>query len=279
MTDSLQLLASGSLSKMLTEHTQPVRYQLPVSDSLIDISDLMGRQIRLEHIGKIKCQHCERVTKKSFSQGYCYRCFQTLAQCDSCIMSPEKCHFDAGTCRDPEWGEQFCMTDHIVYLANSSGVKVGITRASQVPTRWMDQGAIQALPIARVATRKLSGLVEDLLRDQVSDRTNWRKMLKGDVEHLYLPAIRDELLDNAWNSIVALQKQHGVNAVQIIDDGESYEFEYPVEVFPDKIVTHNLDKTPVVEGLLQGIKGQYLLLETGVINIRKFGAYHVNFYA
>ena len=190
-------------------------------------------------------------------------------------MSPEKCHYDAGTCREPQWGDTHCMTDHIVYLANSSGVKVGITRLNQVPIRWMDQGAIQALPIVRVATRRLSGLIETLFKDQVADKTNWRKMLKGEVEYLHLPSIRDELMDNAWNDLMALQKEHGVQAIQFIDDGDEYEFEYPVEEYPSKIVTHNLDKNPSAEGVLKGIKGQYLILDTGVINIRKYGAYHV----
>ncbi len=272
------LLASGHLRKMQTEHSQPVRYQLPVGDELIDISALIGKAIRIEHSGLINCHHCGRKTKKSFNQGYCYPCFQKLAQCDSCIMSPEKCHFDAGTCREPEWGETHCMTDHIVYLANSSGVKVGITRVNQVPTRWMDQGAIQALPIFRVATRKLSGLVETIFKEQVADKTNWRKMLKGEVEFLHLPSIRDELLDNAWNDIVELQKTHGVQSIQVIDDGDEYEFEYPVLQYPTKVTTHNLDKQASVEGVLQGIKGQYLILDSGVINVRKFGAYEIELY-
>ncbi len=272
------VLASGHLRKMITDHAQPVSYQLPIGDQVIDISALIGHSIRIEYAGLINCGHCGAKTKKSFSQGYCYRCFQTLAQCDSCIMSPEKCHYDAGSCREPQWGETHCMTDHIVYLANSSGIKVGITRLNQVPTRWMDQGAIQALPIFRVATRKLSGLVETLFKEQVSDKTNWRKMLKGEVEYLHLPSIRDELLDNAWNHIVALQKEHGVQSIQVIDDGDEYEFEYPVDHYPSKVITHNLDKQPVVEGVLQGIKGQYLILDSGVINIRKFGSYQVNLY-
>ncbi len=273
-----QLLASGHIRKMKTEHSQPIRYQLPLDSQLCDMNSLIGTQIKLAHTGDIHCVHCGRKTKKSFSQGFCYPCFQKLAQCDSCIMSPEKCHYDAGTCRDPEWADEFCMTDHIVYLANSSGVKVGITRVNQVPTRWMDQGAIQALPIIRVATRKLSGLVETLLKNQVADKTNWRAMLKGDVDFLHLPSIRDEILDNAWNEITVLQKQYGLQAIQLIDDGDEYEFQYPVESHPKKVVSFNFDKTPVVEGRLQGIKGQYLILDTGVINLRKFGAYHIDLY-
>lgn len=276
---TFQLLASGHLAKMVVEHAQPVNYQLSLNDKLLELNPLIGTRVKLHFSGSIHCSHCGRKTKKSFNQGYCYPCFRSLAQCDSCIVSPEKCHYDAGTCREPEWGETFCMTDHIVYLANSSGVKVGITRASQVPTRWIDQGAIQALPIMRVATRQQSGLVEDILRQQVADKTNWRTMLKGAVEFIDLAAIRDQVLDNAWNDIVSLQNRFGIQAIDIIDSGELYEFEYPVEQYPTKITTHNLDKTAEVEGLLHGIKGQYLLLDNGVINLRKFGAYHIDFYA
>lgn len=276
---NLELLGSGHLDKMITRHARPVEYDLVLNDLRISLQPLLGKHLRLVYSGQINCLHCGRKTNKSFNQGYCFPCFKKLPQCDSCIMSPEKCHFEAGTCRQPEWGQEFCMTDHIVYLANASGIKVGITRLSQVPTRWMDQGAIQALPIFRVATRQQSGFVEDLLRGQVADKTNWRKMLSGKVEYLDLAGLRDEILDNAWNDIVALQKRFGVNAIQVIDRGELYEFEYPVQIYPEKIASHDLDKTATVEGVLQGIKGQYLILDTGVINIRKFGAYHIDFYA
>src|SRR5690554_3510233 len=159
----------GSIRKMLGTLGEPVRYALPLGDEQLPLNDLLGRTIRLEALGEIRCQHCNRLTKKSYSQGFCFPCMKKLAQCDLCIVSPERCHYEQGTCREPAWGEQFCMTDHIVYLANSSGLKVGITRASQIPTRWIDQGASQALPIMRVATRQQSGMVEE---DRKSTRLN-----------------------------------------------------------------------------------------------------------
>ncbi len=142
-----------------------VQYSFRLDDMQVPVNPMIGQRLRLEYLGAIHCSHCGKRTKTSFSQGYCYPCMTKLAQCDVCIMAPEKCHYDAGTCREPSWGEQFCMTDHIVYLANSSGIKVGITRATQLPTRWLDQGASQALPIMRVATRQQSGLVEDVLME------------------------------------------------------------------------------------------------------------------
>lgn len=268
-------LGRGSLSKMAVRLGETAQYALRLDEQEVPVNPLLGKRVRLEFLGAIHCAHCGRKTRKSFSQGYCYPCFTRLAQCDSCIVSPEKCHFDAGTCREPEWGERFCMTDHVVYLANSSGVKVGITRASQIPTRWLDQGASQALPIFRVATRQQSGLVEDLLRGRVADKTNWRALLKGDAVPLDLPAIRDQLLASCAEGIAALQQRFGLQAIQPVSDAEVLEIRYPVEAYPTKVASHDLEKTPVVEGILRGIKGQYLILDTGVINLRKYTAYQV----
>lgn len=269
-------LARGSLSKMAVSLQAPVvQYSFRLDDTQVAVNPLIGQRLRLEYLGAIHCSHCGKRTKTSFSQGYCYPCMTKLAQCDVCIMAPEKCHYDAGTCREPSWGEQFCMTDHVVYLANSSGIKVGITRATQLPTRWLDQGASQALPIMRVATRQQSGLVEDVLRSQVPDRTNWRALLKGDAEVLDLPAIRDQIFDACADGLSALQARFGLQAIQPLPDAEVVQMNYPVEAYPKKIVSFNLDKDPVAEGTLLGIKGQYLIFDTGVINIRKYTAYQL----
>lgn len=271
----MQEVGRGALDKMSARLESPVQYAFRLGEAQVPVNPLIGKTVRLEYLGEIFCSHCGRKTKKSFAQGYCYPCFTKLAQCDSCIMSPEKCHFEDGSCRDPEWGERFCMTDHVVYLANSSGVKVGITRATQVPTRWIDQGARQALPIMRVATRQQSGFVEDLLRSQVTDRTNWRALLKGEAEPLDLVAIREQIFDACAEGIVGLQQRFGLQAIQPVIDMEPIEIRYPVEAYLAKITSFDLDKTPVVEGTLQGIKGQYLIFDTGVINVRKFTAYQL----
>jgi hypothetical protein len=275
MTQSLQ----GHLAKLVAVKPDSgfIEYSLPLDDQLVPLNPLLGRTVKLTYGGVIHCRHCGRVSKKSFNQGHCYPCFRKLASCDSCIMSPEKCHFDQGTCRDPEWGEQFCMTDHFVYLANSSGVKVGITRGSQIPTRWIDQGASQALPIMRVSTRYQSGLAEDAFRKHVADRTNWRAMLKGNAEALDLSVIRDQLFNLCAEDLDSLVGLFGVQAIRPLDDADSVEMDYPVREFPTKVTSFNLDKNPVAEGILMGIKGQYLILDTGVINIRKYTAYQVVF--
>ncbi len=264
----------GQLRKMHTRLESPVAYQLPLGETLVDLNEHLGQPIRLTFTGEINCLHCGRKTRKSFNQGFCYPCFTRLPQCDSCIVKPEKCHFHEGTCRDPAWGERHCFQSHVVYLANSSGIKVGITRGEQVPTRWMDQGAIQALPILEVDNRLHSGLIEQIIAAHVSDKTNWRTMLKGQVEPIDLIAERDRLLELCALQLDALRDQYGQDSIRALN-AEVVDIKYPVLEYPTKIATHNFDKNPEVAGVLQGIKGQYLILDTGVINIRKFAAYHV----
>ncbi len=276
---ALQVLAEGHLQKLQIELQSPARYHLPVGEDRIELNPYLGKPIQLSYSGAINCQHCGRVTKKSFNQGYCYPCFQSLPQCDSCILSPEKCHFHLDTCRDPQWGEQQCMQDHYVYLANSSGIKVGITRGTHIPTRWLDQGAVQALPILKVATRYQSGLVESVFKGVVSDRTNWQAMLKNQVEELDMPEQRQQLFEQIEPQLQALEKRFGLQAIQRLETAQVENIEYPVLNYPHKVKSLSFDKTPVIEGVLQGMKGQYLILDTGVINIRKFAAYKIQFAA
>ena len=275
----MSISVSGHLTKMPVEIDQQVQYFLPLDDHRQPLNALLGKQIRLEYLGDIHCTHCGRRSKKSFSQGYCYPCFTKLPQCDTCIMSPEKCPFEQGTCRDPSWGEQYCFTDHYVYLANSSGVKVGITRGSQVPTRWIDQGATQAMPIFRVKSRYQAGLIEDCLREHIADRTHWQKMLKGDSEAVNLEQIRDSIIAMSESGLSDIEKKFGLLAIQRLYHQKVVEINFPVLEFPEKVKSLNFDKQPIIEGVLHGIKGQYLILDTGVINIRKFTAYNVKFSA
>ena len=268
----------GPLAKMRAAlEGEQAQYQLRVGDEALDLNGLLGNTLKLTFLEQINCVHCGRATKKSFNQGYCFPCFKRLAQCDSCIVSPEKCHYFEGTCREPEWGDEHCMIDHIVYLANSSGVKVGITRHSQVPTRWIDQGAVAALPIYRVSNRLQSGLLETIYKAHVADKTSWQAMLKGSPDEVDLAASRDELAAECANEVAMLQQRFGVQALQAIDSVPPQHISYPVLEYPTKVKSMNFDKQSKVEGQLLGIKGQYLIFDTGVINIRKFGGYQVAF--
>ena len=269
----------GHLRKMKVELESPVQYSLVLAlaleEQFVPLTEAVGSKISLTHTGMINCIHCNRLTKKSFNQGYCFPCVRKLAQCDMCIVRPELCHYDEGTCREPEWGEMNCMQPHYVYLANTSGVKVGITRHNQIPTRWIDQGAVQALPIMEVASRHLSGLAEVEIKEYVSDKTQWQRMLKGGIEPVDLEAYRDEIFEEATSEIRQIQERYGEESIELLEYEDLVEIEYPVSEYPKAIKSLNFDKTPEVSGVLLGIKGQYLIFDTGVINIRKFGGYEV----
>ncbi|KII79522.1 DUF2797 domain-containing protein [Vibrio renipiscarius] len=270
----MSLISTGTLQKMRASLDHEVHYHLPVGEQLVDLKPFVGKSLTLTHTGNIFCQSCGKKTKKSYSQGHCFVCMKKLASCDMCIMKPETCHYEQGTCREPQWGEENCMVDHYVYLSNTSSLKVGITRHTQIPTRWIDQGATQGLPILKVKTRYISGLVEIELAKHIADKTNWRTLLKEDGAPLPLEDKFAELLPFIEDKIAEIKQQFGDDAVEILNESVT-PIAYPVTEHPTKIVSHNFDKNPVVTGTLKGIKGQYLIFDTGVINVRKFTSYEV----
>jgi len=265
----------GPLQKLTAQLSNDgqIAYQLPIGDQRIELNPLIGKTLSLHFHGNIACKQCGRKTKKSYSQGFCFPCMQKLAQCDMCIMKPETCHHHLGTCREPEWGIKNCMIPHYVYLANTSGLKVGITR--QIPTRWIDQGATQALPIFKVSTRLQSGLVEIALAEFIADKTNWRTMLKGSAEPIDLIEKAQDLKPLISSKLADISLKFGADAVEELNE-EIVDLHFPVSEYLTKISSHNFDKTPIVSGTLLGIKGQYLIFDTGVINIRKFSSYQVD---
>jgi len=269
-------MIQGDLRKLEVCDGEPVGYSLPVGDARISLDSALGKRIRLQFQGEIHCIACGRHTRKSYQQGYCFPCTQRLAACDLCVLRPERCHFEQGTCREPEWGIAHCMQPHVVYLANSSALKVGITRENQLPTRWIDQGAAQAIAVFRVQTRYLSGLLERVIGAHVSDRTDWRKMLRGPPPPLDLETERDRLLAVAERDIAAVRAAAKDGMVNFSEAPRPAGFSYPVREYPVKVRSLSLDKTGQVEGTLQGIKGQYLIFDTGVLNVRKFAGYHVS---
>lgn len=267
----------GALRKMTAQLDSEgnVDYQMPIGEQSLPLNALIGKRLSLTFEGYIACQHCGKKTKKSYSQGHCFPCMQKLAQCDMCIMKPETCHHHLGTCREPEWGIKNCMVPHYVYLANTSGLKVGITRHTQIPTRWIDQGATQALPIFRVQSRIQSGLVEIALAEFIADKTNWRAMLKGDADDIDLQQISKELKPKIAEKLADIALTYGADAIESLDE-DTVSLNFPVTEYLTKISSFNLDKIPVAEGTLLGIKGQYLIFDNGVINIRKYTSYHVS---
>ncbi|MBU2925037.1 DUF2797 domain-containing protein [Colwellia sp. 4_MG-2023] len=280
----MPISAIGAVEKMTAklDSNNIVQYKLPLAaidengeQQSIALNPLIGRKLTLVFHSTIACKNCGTTTKKSYSQGFCYPCMTKLAQCDMCIMKPETCHYHLGTCREPEWAEQHCMVDHYVYLSNTSGLKVGITRHTQIPTRWIDQGATQALPLFKVRTRLQSGLIETALSELVSDKTNWRAMLKGSNEPIDLKAQAKVLIPQIADRLSEIKLKYGEDAVQLLNE-EVVDIVFPVSQYLTKISSFNFDKTSTVSGILLGIKGQYLIFEEGVINMRKFSSYQIS---
>lgn len=270
------MIFEGSLSKMVADATQPtISYQLPLSAHLISLNPYLGQTLQLTFMDEIVCVSCASRIKKSYQNGYCFACTQRLAHCDLCIVKPERCHFHLDTCREPQWGQSHCMIPHCVYLANASGIKVGITRKTQIPTRWIDQGAIAALPLFEVATRRISGFLEVAIAKHVPDKTNWRRMLMGNNEPLDLLQFKNDLLDKVAEHIVQIRQQFGEESIKIIDNATMTHLNYPVVEYPQKVSSLSFDKKSEIHSQLLGIKGQYLIFAEGVINIRKHTGYKI----
>lgn len=253
--------------KIKTEPDSVAHYFLPTEKEDLFMNDLLGKKISLQFTGELHCKYCKKTLKKTFAQGYCYPCFKSLPETDLCQVRPETCHFAQGTCRDPEWGKKNCFISHTVYLANSTGLKVGITRGHNEKKRWLDQGAIQGLPIARVTKRIDAGIIESSLKKHVNDKTNWRKLLKEDAQPLDLEAKRKEL-------VPLIPEQYTCDTLL---DEDVREFSYPIHKYPRKIIVFDFLKTSKIEGTLIGMKGQYLLFEEGALNVRKFGGFSIEF--
>src|SRR6056297_3403377 len=258
---------TGNLLKMKSELTDQVDYYLNISDEQLPMNECIGHKVSLMYQHQINCIRCGRKTNKSFFQGFCYPCFINAPEADECILRPEKCMAHEGISRDMEWSKTHCLIDHYVYLALSSGLKVGVTRNTQVPTRWIDQGAYQAVKIAKTPNRHIAGLIEVDLKNHFADKTHWQRMLKnqipGDIDLIEEKQKAYELADEEYRGY-------------FIDDDELTEIVYPVNNYPVKVKSINLDKTDKFKGKLTGIKGQYLIFEGGfVFNVRKHNGYLV----
>ncbi len=257
---------AGNLLKMRTSLDDVVQYALPLSDATVDMNACIGAPLKLSYEGQINCIRCGRLTKKSFGQGFCYPCFRDAPEASECIIRPELCRAHEGESRDMAWSEKHCLTEQVVYLAKSSAVKVGITRHSQIPTRWIDQGASEAIEFARVPNRYTAGVVEVAMKDFLTDRTNWQRMLKNIVSDDDLLARKHTLIEQIDPAL----------REYVTDNDDVCEIRYPVEDYPTKVKSLTFDKLPEIEGVLAGIKGQYLIFDDGrVLNIRKHSGYFI----
>ncbi len=263
--------ALGILDKMPTSFINPVQYFLTLGSDRIAMNDLIGNEITLRWTKNIYCTVCGKKTNKSFGEGMCYPCFATAPENSECIVRPELCKAHLGQGRDVEWEHKHHFRPHYVYLALTNSVKVGVTREDQIPTRWIDQGAHKGIILVQAPYRQIAGLVEVALKEHLSDKTNWQRMLKnesaGDLELLSEKKRIASLLAEEYH-----QYLHAIDEV--------VEITYPVLEYPSKVASIALDKVGDIKLKLNGIRGQYLIFEGGnVINIRKHSGYEVELIA
>jgi hypothetical protein len=248
----------GVLTKMETEYSSPIQYYLVFESDFINMNQLLDKNIKISFV-KYQCLNC-KLERPIYRQGFCKSCFFEIPQAANWIMRPElsTAHLDKED-RDLDYEKKVQLQPHIVYLANSSNVKVGVTRKSQVPTRWIDQGAHEAIEIVEVPNRYLAGITEVALKEHVADKTNWRKMLKNDVDD-------ENLMD--WRERLKAYIPDEAKAYYMANNSETH-LEFPVLKYPKKPSSLNLVKAREFEGKLVGIKGQYLIFEDQtVFNIR-----------
>jgi len=252
---------------MRTAIGDPISYSLNLEDGAVDMTALLGQRVSFHFHGRIFCVACGKKTNKAFGQGFCYNCFVSSPDNSECILRPELCEGHLGGGRDPEWEREFHVQPHAVYLALSSGLKVGITRMTQVPTRWIDQGASQAIILAEVPYRRLAGEIEVALKAHYSDRTNWQQMLKGQVAE-------EDLIERKREAASFLSDEL---RAYVAPSDTIHHLSFPMLDLPSRVTSLKLDKQPLIEGILTGIKAQYLILDnTNVLNIRGHSGYEVN---
>ncbi|NCN09024.1 MAG: DUF2797 domain-containing protein [Leptospira sp.] len=245
--------------------------------SISNISSKIGKLIKLKFSGKIRCVNCGKLTKKSFNQGSCYNCFVELAQNDLCIMSPTLCHYHLGTCREPKWAEANCFKKHSIYLANTSGAKVGITKEKKIENRWIDQGAVEAIELVTTDSRREAGVIEAYLSQFLPDRTAWQKMVttnpvQGEIDFV---KERSKFVRAIENAKLTMESEKGKSIPIEMKPSkmkESTKINFPIESF-SKAKSIKVEPDQTIEGKLLGIKGQYLILQDGVINLRTYEGY------
>ncbi|MDO5656183.1 MAG: DUF2797 domain-containing protein [Flavobacteriaceae bacterium] len=256
----------GKLQKMHTEYNNPIRYYLNLDNRFIDINQLIGKRLKFDHL-RNQCMSCG-LDKPIFRMGFCHTCFYTVPQASPSIINPELSQAHLGKAdRDLEWEITFQMQPHIVYLALSGGLKVGVTRKTQIPYRWIDQGASFAVVFAETQNRYEAGMIEVLLKENLPDKTNWQRMLTNQNPDIDLLVIKHESRLNLNQNQSAMYT----------NKDEIWEFHYPIHSYPVKIKSISLAKQTSFEGKLQGIRGQYLYFENGLVfNIRNHEGYVVN---
>jgi hypothetical protein len=253
----------------------------PVSNPPISLNAYVGKKIQLTFTGQIRCVDCGRPTSKSFNQGSCFPCFTKKASNDLCILQPTRCHYHLGTCREPEWGEKNCFQSHSLYLAISSGPKVGITKEKKIENRWIDQGASLAIEVLKTDSRIEAGFLEEWMGKFIPDKTAWQKMVSGEPDlglfdltrerEKFFKAISKANLEfpesGTKKKSIGIYPSQSKKPTQII---------YPIQSYP-KAKSIKMEPGKKISSELLGIKGQYLLLGDGVINLRNLEGHRIEY--
>ena len=263
----------GNIRKMDSELEDVVHYHLPLYDILepnhsIFMNDLVGSDIEISYQHEIHCVVTGKKINKAFGEGMSYDAFMNSPQASPSIIRPELSRIHEGIAlRDFEWEMKHHMTPHTVYLSLTAGVKVGVTRNIQIPYRWIDQGAIKAIRLAQTPYRQAAGLIEVSLKGHISDKTNWQRMLKGELEEVDMYELRSKMAALVPEEF----KQY------LIDNEDVVEIKYPILANPEKVKSLKLDKEPVLQKRLMGIKGQYLMFDDNtVMNLRSHSGYRIS---
>ena len=260
---------NGIIKKLHSNLNGEVQYHLPIGSSLVELNSLINKKVKFSFSGDIFCIKCNNQIKKTFAQGYCFPCFRDAPETSECILRPELCRAHEGESRDMEWSKKYCLSEQHVYMSFTGNLKIGATRHSHIPTRWIDQGATKAIILCTTPNRYLAGIIEVHLKQFYSDRTHWIKMLSGkfeepDFDQCYLDA--KKYLNNQFSKYIIDNKWTDIN--------------YPIESIPEKIKSFSFDKESSYEDILTGIKGQYLLFKNNrVLNIRKHTGYEIELQA
>ena len=260
----------GNLRKMSSELHKEVHYSLPLFENTefsnyVNLNDLIGRTINISYSGTINCVVTGKRIKKAYGEGMSYDAFKSSPLAVESIIRPELSKIHEGVAlRDYEWEMKHHMQPHVVYLSKTAGIKVGVTRDTQIPYRWIDQGAVEALVIAETPYRQAAGHIEITLKNYISDKTNWRKMLQNELSNESLINVRDQLVNYLDEEGKGFYKDN--NTIQHIN--------FPVISYPEKVKSITLDRENQFEEKLVGIKGQYLIFDNDrVFNVRRHAGY------
>lgn len=256
-----------TLSKMSSYLSDPVSYLLSTDEDFVKMNMLLGRQVKLEFLNEKYCASCGNKFENLYRMGFCYNCFYSKPEAGESIIRPELSQAHLGIeDRDLEFEKGYQLQPHVVYIANSGGIKVGVTRKNQKTTRWVDQGASQAIVLAETTNRYEAGIIEVDLKQHISDKTAWQRMLKDETPEVNLVDKKKEL-----GKILKADLQKFIS-----EDDTVYDIEYPVNHYPTKVKSINLDKQNEINATLQGIRGQYLIFEGGAsLNVRGYTGYRL----